>query len=51
MLIERRIFATCKGLVDDSDKRFNPPVGRFPDIEEDDAPFRLLGNEYPPAKQ
>ena len=36
---------------DDSDNRFNPPVGRFPDIDEDEAPYRLLCNEYPPAKQ
>lgn len=35
---------------DSNDNRFNPPVGRFPDIEEDEAPYRLLCNEYPPAK-
>lgn len=34
---------------DATDNRFNPPIGRFPTIEED-APVRhLLCNEYPPA--
>ena len=36
---------------DDTDNRFNPPVGRFPAIEEDEPPYRLLCNEYPPAKE
>ena len=35
---------------DNTDNRFHPPVGRFPTIEEDEAPYRLLCNEYPPAK-
>ena len=35
---------------DNTDNRFNPPVGRFPAIEEDEAPYRLLCNEYPAAK-
>ena len=35
---------------DNTDNRFNPPVGRFPEIEEDEAPYRLLCNEYPVAK-
>ncbi|MCP1110301.1 D-lyxose/D-mannose family sugar isomerase [Ohessyouella blattaphilus] len=35
---------------DNTDNRFNPPVGRFPSIEEDEAPYRLLCNEYPKAK-
>ena len=35
---------------DNTDNRFNPPVGRFPTIEEDEAPYRLLCNEYPAAK-
>ena len=35
---------------DNTDNRFNPPVGRFPEIEEDEAPYRLLCNEYPKAK-
>lgn len=34
---------------DCTDNRFNPPVGRFPEIEEDEAPYRLLCNEYPRA--
>jgi len=36
---------------DNTDNRFNPPVGRFPEIEEDEAPYRLLCNEYPPAPE
>ncbi len=36
---------------DDTDNRFNPPVGRFPEIEEDEPPYRLLCNEYPPAER
>lgn len=35
---------------DNTDNRFNPPVGRFPAIEEDEPPYRLLCGEYPPAK-
>ncbi|SCW66903.1 hypothetical protein SAMN02910456_02496 [Ruminococcaceae bacterium YRB3002] len=35
---------------DNTDNRFNPPVGRFPAIEEDEEPVRLLCNEYPAAK-
>lgn len=35
---------------DNCDNRFNPPAGRFPEIEEDEPPYRLLCNEYPPAK-
>lgn len=35
---------------DNTDNRFNPPVGRFPAIEEDEPPYRLLCNEYPAAK-
>ena len=34
---------------DNTDNRFNPPVGRFPAIEEDEPPYRLLCNEYPVA--
>lgn len=34
---------------DSSDNRFHQPVGRFPEIEEDVAPYRLLCNEYPKA--
>ncbi len=32
---------------DNNDNRFAPPVGRFPKIEEDEPPYRLLCNEYP----
>ncbi len=32
---------------DRSDNRFHVPAGRFPAIEEDEAPLRLLGGEYP----
>lgn len=35
---------------DNSDNRFYEPMGRFPAIEEDEPPFRLLCNEYPSAK-
>ncbi|MBR5471958.1 MAG: D-lyxose/D-mannose family sugar isomerase [Oscillibacter sp.] len=31
------------------DNRFYEEVGRFPDIDEDEAPLHLLGNEYPVA--
>ena len=36
---------------DNTDNRFNPPAGRFPQIEDDEAPYRLLCNEYPPAAE
>ena len=35
---------------DKTDNRFLEPLGRFPTIEEDEAPYRLLCTEYPPAK-
>lgn len=35
---------------DNTDNRFYKNVGRFPAIEEDEAPYRLLCNEYPNAK-
>ena len=35
---------------DNNDNRFHPPMGRFPAIEEDEPPYRLLCNEYPAAK-
>lgn len=35
---------------DNCDNRFEPPVGRFPKIEEDEPPYRLLCTEYPKAK-
>jgi D-lyxose ketol-isomerase len=35
---------------DACDNRFNPPMGRFPAIEEDEPPYRLLCTEYPAAR-
>ena len=35
---------------DVNDNRFYENIGRFPKIEEDEAPIRLLCNEYPSAK-
>jgi len=32
---------------DSSDNRFLEPAGRFPKIEEDEAPYRLLVSDYP----
>ena len=32
---------------DNKDNRFLDPIGRFPDIDEDEPPYRLLCNEYP----
>lgn len=32
---------------DNSDNRFYEKAGRFPEIEEDEEPLYLLGNEYP----
>ena len=34
---------------DQNDNRFSPPMGRFPAIEEDEPPYRLLCSEYPAA--
>lgn len=34
---------------DNKDNRFEKPIGRFPTIEEDEQPYRLLCNEYPEA--
>lgn len=34
---------------DNTDNRFLEPLGRFPVIEEDEAPYRLLCTEYPKA--
>lgn len=31
---------------DENDNRFFEPIGRFPTIEEDEEPYRLLCNEY-----
>lgn len=35
---------------DNTDNRFYKELSRFPGIEEDEPPYRLLCNEYPPAK-
>ena len=35
---------------DNTDNRFYEEMGRFPTIEEDEAPLYLLCNEYPAAK-
>ena len=35
---------------DNTDNRFKNPIGRYPTIEEDEPPYRLLCTEYPPAK-
>lgn len=35
---------------DENDNRFYEPIGRFPEIEEDEKPYRLLCTEYPKAK-
>ena len=35
---------------DENDNCFYEPIGRFPAVEEDEAPYRLLCNEYPEAK-
>ena len=35
---------------DNTDNRFYEKLGRFPAIEEDEVPYRLLCNEYPAAK-
>ena len=32
---------------DNTDNRFYEPMGRFPSIEEDESPYRLLCTEYP----
>ncbi len=34
---------------DNNDNRFLEPMGRFPTVEEDEAPYRLLCGEYPKA--
>ncbi len=35
---------------DNTDNYFLEPLGRFPGVEEDEPPFRLLCNEYPAVK-
>ncbi len=34
---------------DENDNRFLEPIGRFPEIENDEPPYRLLCTEYPHA--
>lgn len=36
---------------DNTDNRFYEKLGRFPAIEEDELPYRLLCNEYPAARE
>ena len=36
---------------DNSDNRFHKPLGRFPKIDEDTQPYRLLCNEYPETER
>ncbi|MDR2035712.1 MAG: D-lyxose/D-mannose family sugar isomerase [Coriobacteriales bacterium] len=36
---------------DTTDNRFYEPIGRFPVIDEDEPPYRLLCNEYPAARE
>jgi len=36
---------------DETDNRFLEPLGRFPPIEGDAQPYRLLCNEYPPSRE
>jgi len=35
---------------DNTDNRFYEEIGRFPEIEEDEEPYRLLCSEYPKAR-
>ena len=35
---------------DENDNCFYEPIGRFPEIEEDEKPYRLLCTEYPKAQ-
>ena len=46
---ERKVLVGEVSVINDDrvDNRFLEPVGRFPEIEEDEAPLYLLGNEYP----
>jgi D-lyxose ketol-isomerase len=46
---EERVLVGEVSLVNDdkADNRFYEPVGRFPEIEEDEAPLHLLASDYP----
>jgi len=49
--VDRTPYVSAIADADTSDTvRFYPSVGRFPEIEEDEAPLYLLCNEYPAAK-
>ncbi|MCJ7558015.1 MAG: D-lyxose/D-mannose family sugar isomerase, partial [Gammaproteobacteria bacterium] len=45
---EERVLVGEVSMVNDDnlDNRFYKPVGRFPDIEEDEAPLHLLVGDY-----
>ena len=45
---EERVLVGEVSLVNDdqNDNRFQEPVGRFPDIEEDEEPWHLLTTDY-----
>jgi D-lyxose ketol-isomerase len=45
---EARVLVGEVSMVNDDarDNRFYEPTGRFPEIDEDEAPFRLLGIDY-----
>ena len=45
---EQNLHSMCND--DENDNRFYEPIGRFPEIEEDEPAYRLLCNEYPKAK-
>lgn len=47
--VESRVLVGEVSLVNDdqADNRFYKPIGRFPDIEEDEPPLHLLVNDYP----
>ena len=46
----KRIGKVTSVVVEDADNNFYDKVGRFPAIEEDEAPLYYLCNEYPAAK-
>ncbi|MBR4282252.1 MAG: D-lyxose/D-mannose family sugar isomerase [Clostridia bacterium] len=49
--VDRKPYISAIADADTTDAdRFFPAVGRFPEIEEDEAPLYLLCNEYPAAK-
>jgi D-lyxose ketol-isomerase len=46
--VESRVLVGEVSIVNDdrADNRFHEPVGRFPEIEEDEPPLYLLCNDY-----